>query len=241
MHQLVVHGSCVEPVEWEAVRRVPVREPRPELAQQVDFRLLGPAHRRAAFPSSLKLLRDLRARAHVGSGSVATPRRDGTEHMCCGCAHHVVQPLAVRRDIHLLRALLTVRLTRTGGVACRFTRVPSSHSWVGACAGRVACQYWFAEPTSTDVFCGGAEARRAARRAAALRRGAISSGVLGGWFDFLQFCEYLNHGALVASRFRALVRCARGPACARLRTHARAHPHVACTAWCFNAERIHYP
>ena len=38
---------------------------------------------------------------------------------------------------------------------------------------------------------------------------------------FLQFCEYLNHGALVASRFRALVRCARGPACAHDSTRVR--------------------
>ena len=44
VHQLVVHGSRVEPIEWEPVRRVPVREPRPELAQQVDLGLLGPAH-----------------------------------------------------------------------------------------------------------------------------------------------------------------------------------------------------
>ena len=153
VHQLGVHGFRAEPVEWEAVRRVPVREPRPELAQQVDFRLLGPAHRRAAFPSSLKLLRDLRARAHVGSGSVATPRRDGTEHMCCGCAHHVVQLLAVLGDVRLLRALLTMRLTRTGGVACRFTRVPSSYRWVGACAGRATCQYWLAELAMRHVFC----------------------------------------------------------------------------------------
>ena len=38
---------------------------------------------------------------------------------------------------------------------------------------------------------------------------------------FLQFCEYLNHGALVASRFRALVHCARGPACAHDSTRVR--------------------
>ena len=140
MHQLGVHGFRVEPVEWEAVRRAAVREPRPELAQQVDLGLLGPAHRRAAFPSSLKLLRDLRARAHVGPGSVATPRRHGAEHMCCGCAHHVVQPLAVRRDIHLLRALLTVRLTRIGSsVACRCTPMLCSHHWKGwsSCRSRV--------------------------------------------------------------------------------------------------------
>eukprot|EP00964_Phaeocystis_antarctica_P068641 scaffold41598_cov32-Phaeocystis_antarctica.AAC.2 len=52
--QLVVHGSRVEPVEREAVRRVSVREPRPELAQQVDLRCQAPAFRRAAFPSGLK-------------------------------------------------------------------------------------------------------------------------------------------------------------------------------------------
>ena len=53
-------------------------------------------------------------------------------HMCCGCAHHVVQPLAVRRDIHLLRALLTVRLTRIGSsVACRRTPMLCSHHWKG--------------------------------------------------------------------------------------------------------------